>query len=54
MKLKHGWKKPGEIDFLQTRRSPVATAEHLRATHFLTFNERQRKLARHAGLEVPL
>lgn len=32
----------------------VATAVHLRATHFLTFDERQRKLARHAGLEVPL
>lgn len=32
----------------------VATAVHLRATHFLTFDERQRELARHAGLEVPL
>ncbi len=32
----------------------VATAIHLQATHFLTFDERQRKLARHAGLEVPL
>ena len=32
----------------------VATAMHLQATHFLTFDERQRKLARHAGLELPL
>jgi len=32
----------------------VATAMHLQATHFLTFDERQRDLARHAGLEVPL
>jgi len=32
----------------------VATAVHLQATHFLTFDERQRKLARHAGLGVPL
>ena len=32
----------------------VATAMHLRATHFLTFDNRQRDLARHAGLEVPL
>lgn len=32
----------------------VATAIHLGATHFLTFDERQRKLARHAGLTVPV
>ena len=32
----------------------VATAVHLQATHFLTFDTRQRDLARHAGLEVPL
>ncbi len=32
----------------------VATAVHLGAKVFLTFDERQRKLARHAGLKVPL
>jgi predicted nucleic acid-binding protein len=32
----------------------VATAVHLRAAAFLTFDERQRRLARHAGLKVPL
>jgi hypothetical protein len=26
---------------------------HLRATEFLTFDGRQKKLARHAGLKVP-
>lgn len=32
----------------------VATAVHLQASHFLTFDDRQRDLARHAGMEVPL
>ena len=32
----------------------VATAMHLRATHFLTFDDRQSHLARYAGLAVPL
>jgi len=32
----------------------VATAVHLGAREFLTFDERQRALARHAGLRVPL
>ena len=32
----------------------VATAVHLGAKSFLTFDERQRKLARYAGLKVPL
>ncbi|HQW29478.1 MAG: PIN domain-containing protein [Verrucomicrobiales bacterium] len=32
----------------------VATAIHLQATHFLTFDARQRDLARHAGLELPV
>lgn len=32
----------------------VATAVHLGAKIFLTFDERQRKLARYAGLKVPL
>jgi len=32
----------------------VATAVHLRASTFLTFDARQRKLAHHAGLKVPL
>ena len=32
----------------------VATAIHLGATHFLTFDDRQCKLARHAGLTVPV
>ena len=32
----------------------VATAVHLGARRFLTFDDRQRNLARHAGLEVPL
>lgn len=32
----------------------VATAVHLGAKLFLTFDERQRKLARYAGLKVPL
>jgi predicted nucleic acid-binding protein len=32
----------------------VATAVHLGAKTFLTFDERQRKLARYAGLKVPL
>lgn len=32
----------------------VATAVHLGASTFLTFDARQRKLARHAGLDVPL
>ncbi len=32
----------------------VATAVHLGARSFLTFDERQRALARHAGLKVPL
>ncbi len=32
----------------------VATAVHLRAKAFLTFDDRQRRLACHAGLEVPL
>jgi predicted nucleic acid-binding protein len=32
----------------------VATAVHLGAKTFLTFDERQRKLARYAGLRVPL
>ncbi len=31
----------------------VATAVHLRARKFLTFDSRQRSLALHAGLEVP-
>jgi predicted nucleic acid-binding protein len=31
----------------------VATAVHLGAKEFLTFDGRQKKLARHAGLEVP-
>jgi predicted nucleic acid-binding protein len=31
----------------------VATAVHLRATEFLTFDGRQKKIARHAGLKVP-
>lgn len=31
----------------------VATAVHLGAREFLTFDGRQKKLARHAGLEVP-
>jgi len=31
----------------------VATAVHLRARHFLTFDARQKSLAIHAGLEVP-
>jgi predicted nucleic acid-binding protein len=30
----------------------VATAIHLGATHFLTFDDRQRTLAQHAGLNV--
>jgi len=32
----------------------VATAVHLGASTFLTFDERQRKLAHHAGLKLPL
>ncbi len=32
----------------------VATAIHLGATHFLTFDDRQRTLAQHAGLNVPV
>jgi predicted nucleic acid-binding protein len=32
----------------------VATAIHLGATVFLTFDDRQRSLARHAGLTVPI
>lgn len=32
----------------------VATAIHLGAKEFLTFDERQRTLAQHAGLELPL
>ena len=32
----------------------VATAVHLRASTFLTFDARQRKLAHHAGLKVPM
>jgi len=32
----------------------VATAVHLGAARFLTFDARQRALARHAGLETPL
>jgi hypothetical protein len=32
----------------------VATAIHLGATHFLTFDDRQRTLAQHAGLKVPV
>jgi hypothetical protein len=32
----------------------VATAVHLGASRFLTFDARQRALARHAGLETPL
>jgi predicted nucleic acid-binding protein len=32
----------------------VATAIHLGAREFLTFDDRQRKLALHAGLKVPL
>ena len=32
----------------------VATAVHLGAKKFLTFDERQRVLAEHAGLEVPV
>ena len=32
----------------------VATAIHLGAKEFLTFNERQRTLAQHAGLQLPL
>jgi predicted nucleic acid-binding protein len=31
----------------------VATAVHLRAREFLTFDGRQKKLARHAGMKVP-
>ncbi|PAZ01577.1 MAG: hypothetical protein CAK85_02610 [Spartobacteria bacterium AMD-G5] len=31
----------------------VATAVHLRASEFLTFDSRQKKIARHAGLKVP-
>ncbi len=31
----------------------VATAVHLRAAEFLTFDARQQKLARQAGLKVP-
>ena len=31
----------------------VATAVHLRASEFLTFDGRQKKIARHAGLKVP-
>ena len=32
----------------------VATAVHLGAKEFLTFDERQRALAKHAGLKLPL
>ena len=32
----------------------VATAIHLGAKEFLTFDERQRTLAQHAGLQLPL
>jgi predicted nucleic acid-binding protein len=32
----------------------VATAIHLGAKEFLTFDDRQRELARHAGLHVPV
>jgi predicted nucleic acid-binding protein len=32
----------------------VATAVHLGAKEFLTFDERQRALAKHAGLKIPL
>ena len=32
----------------------VATAVHLGASEFLTFDDRQRKLAEYAGLKVPL
>ncbi len=32
----------------------VATAVHLGAKEFLTFDDRQRRLAKHAGLRVPL
>jgi predicted nucleic acid-binding protein len=32
----------------------VATAIHLGARNFLTFDDRQRALAKHAGLKVPL
>ena len=32
----------------------VATAIHLGAKEFLTFDERQRTLAQHAGLKIPL
>ncbi len=32
----------------------VATAIHLGAKEFLTFDDRQRTLAQHAGLKIPL